>query len=36
VYIGASNPDNRREILLHAPEFEVLYDSEGVAILRLR
>jgi len=36
VYIGASNPDNRREILLYAPEFEVLYDSDGVAILKLR
>jgi hypothetical protein len=36
VYIGASNPDNRREILLNSQEFEVVYDNDGVTILRLR
>jgi hypothetical protein len=36
VYIGAREPDKRREVLLTSPEFESLYDQGGVTIFRLR
>jgi hypothetical protein len=36
VYIGPQNPDSRRDILVAAPQFEVIYDESGVTILHLR
>jgi hypothetical protein len=36
VYIGAREPDERREVLLASPQFESLYDQGGVTIFRVR